>query len=220
MRVEKPPQETLLDHYVTKPTLICDVERRLQRDGRLGINIGLQEGLILKGLCTQNSVQKVVEIGTQYGCSASWMAMGLGRRGQIHTLERDPECIENARETFAHPDYLALGCDTQLVEGPALESLTGLSSQGPFDLVFIDANKLGYLDYLHWAQAHLGPQGMIVIDNVYLFGSVFSEICPKETPPKMWSVMKAVISEQLQHPDYNTFIIPTAEGLLVSYKKF
>lgn len=219
MRRETSQQEELIQKYVAKPFIIQWIEERLENDGRLGINIGIQEGLILKSLCTQNNVEKVVEIGTQYGCSASWMAMALGNRGQLYTLEKDPECLKNSRQTFQHPDFLATGCQVELLEGPALESLMGLESKGPFDLVFIDANKSGYLDYLHWAKKNLNSQGIIAIDNIYLFGSVFYDVCPEETPKKMWKVMNQVIEEQLQDTDYNTNIIPTPEGLLLSYKK-
>lgn len=219
MRTKKSKEEELLDRYVAKPSIIQWIEKRLENDGRLGINIGIQEGLLLKGLCTQNNVEKVVEIGTQYGCSATWMAMALGNRGQIYTLEKDPECINNSKETFQHPDFLDLGCQVTLLEGPALESLEKLSNQEPFDLIFIDANKSGYLDYLHWAKNHLADHGLIAIDNIYLFGSLFEEACPEETPKKMWNVMKQVLQEQLQDPDYNSYIVPTTEGLLVSHKR-
>lgn len=219
MRQEKTQEESLLDQYVTKPALIQWIEGRLKQDERLGINIGLQEGLILKSLCTPPGIQKVVEIGTQYGCSASWMAMALGQRGHIYTLEKDPECIKQSQQTFAHADFKELGCPVTLLQGAALENLQKLEPSGPFDLVFIDANKSGYLDYLHWAKKCLAPNGVIAIDNIYLFGSVFQETCPAETPQKMWKVMKAVLEEQLQDPDYNTSIVPTPEGLLISYKK-
>jgi predicted O-methyltransferase YrrM len=218
MRTEKTKEERLLDQYIAQPPLIQWIEERLENDGRLGINIGIQEGLILKGLCTPSTVEKVVEIGTQYGCSASWMAMGLGSRGQLYTLEQDSECIKNSQQTFQHPDFRALGCHVELLEGAALENLPRLSSKGPFDLVFIDANKSAYLDYLHWAKQNLADLGMIVIDNVYLFGSVFYAECPPETPKKMWEVMKQVLAEQLQDPCYSTAMIPTPEGLLISHK--
>jgi predicted O-methyltransferase YrrM len=218
MRNQKTKEEELLERHVAKPSIIQWIEKRLENDGRLGINIGIQEGLILKSLCSQMNVEKVVEIGTQYGCSATWMALALGKRGQIYTLEKNPQCINNSRETFQHPDFIATGCQVTLIEGPALENLESLSPQGPFDLVFIDANKSGYLDYLHWAKKNVRSGGMILIDNIYLFGSVFLPECPKETPQKMWKVMKAVIAEQLQDSDYNTSIIPTPEGLLLSVR--
>ncbi len=219
MRTKKSKEEELLDQYIAKPAVVQEVENRLANDGRLGINIGIQEGLILKGLCSHTNVEKVVEIGTQYGCSAAWMALSLGSRGQIYCLEKDPECIKNAKMTFQHPEFVATGCHVEILEGAALVNLPVLALKGPFDLIFIDANKSGYLDYLHWAKENIADQGIIVIDNIYLFGSVFLEECPPETPKKMWNVMKQVLKEQLQDATYNSFIAPTVEGLLVSYKK-
>ncbi len=219
MRNEITPDENLLEKFVEKPALIGEIEERLKAGGRLGINIGMQEGLLLRALCSQKSVEKVVEIGTQYGCSAAWMSMGLGERGSIYTLEKDPECIKNSQMTFQQADFQALGTRVQLLEGEALENLKSLEEKGPFDLVFIDANKSGYLNYLHWAKNHLAPQGIIAIDNIYLFGSVFSDVCPEGTPKKMWTVMMQVIEEQLQDQDYNTCIVPTTQGLMLSYKK-
>jgi caffeoyl-CoA O-methyltransferase len=219
MRQEKTQQESLLDRFMHKPSLIQEIEQRLERDDRIGINIGLQEGLLLKALCSQPSVEKVVEIGTQYGCSAAWMALGLGDKGTIFTLEKDPQCIENSQLSFQHAEFVATGCEVQLLEGEALENLSALEEQGPFDLIFIDANKSAYLEYLHWSQQNISSHGIIAIDNVYLFDSVFETTCPEKTPKKMWNVMQAVLKEQLQHPDYHTSIVPTPEGLLLSYKK-
>ena len=218
MRTKKIKEESLLQKHNAKPLLIQEIEKRLENDARLGINIGMQEGLILKGLCSQSNVEKVVEIGTQYGCSASWMAMGLGKAGQIYTLEQDPQCINNSRLTFQQPEFVTLGCPVELLEGPAMERLPELECKGPFDLVFIDANKSGYLDYLHWAKRNLNSGGIIAIDNIYLFGSMFEDECPEKTPKKMWDVMNQVISEQFADENYNTCIIPTDEGLMVSFK--
>ena len=98
-------REKFLERFASKPTLIQKVEKRLETDGLLGINIGLEEGLLLKSLCSQRHIKKVIEIGTQYGCSASWMAMGLREKGVIWTLEKDPTCLAQARITFEDPDF-------------------------------------------------------------------------------------------------------------------
>lgn len=211
--------DQLIQRWVTKPVIIQWIEDRLESDGRLGINIGIQEGLILKSLCSQINVEKVVEIGTQYGCSATWMAMGLRNQGQIFTLERDPECIKNSRLTFQHPDLLATGCQIHLLEGDAKENLFQLEDKGPFDLVFIDANKSGYLDYLTWAKSNIRRGGLILLDNVFLFETMFMDECPDKTPEKMWNVMRQVLSTQLSDDDYSSSLIPSAEGLLLSCKK-
>lgn len=218
MRTEITPQQSLLSQYTSKPALIQEIEDRLQRDDRLGINIGLEEGLLLRSLCGQKHVEKVVEIGTQYGCSASWMAYGLGSKGRIHTFEKDPQCIENAKITFANPQFLNTGCQVQLHSGDALEELAKITSEGPFDLVFIDANKSAYCDYLEWAKANLNKGGLIVADNIYLFGTMFAETCPDNVGEKMWKTMKQFLNDIFSDSHYAVSIVPTKEGLLLASK--
>lgn len=219
MRIELSREEVLIQKLTQKPKLIEGIEERLKRDGRLGINIGIQEGLILKSLCSQEYIKKVVEIGTQYGCSASWMAMGLAEGGKIYSFEKDPETAEEARKSFMEPEFKNLGCQMQLFEGAALELLPTIEEDGPFDLVFIDANKVGYLDYFNWARKNVRSGGLIVADNVYLFGTMFEEECPENTPKKMWMVMREMLQQAFQDPQLDSFFIPTQEGLLVCTKK-
>ena len=209
----------MLDQLSTKPPLIDWIEERLHGDDRLGINIGSEEGLILKALCSQPQIKKVVEIGTQYGCSASWMAMGLGSRGFIHCFEKNPSVAQKATETFEHSDFKALGCKVKLHQGSALELLPNIVNDGPFDLVFIDANKAGYLDYFNWATNNIRSGGLVVVDNVYLFGTVFLDECPAGTPKKMWKVMKQLLTQAFSDPNLASSLVPTREGLLVSCKK-
>ncbi len=218
MRNNLSDKEALLSKYLDKPTLISWIEERLQRDGRLGINIGIEEGSLLQTFCSPPDVKKVVEIGTQYGCSASWMARGLRQRGVIFTFEKDPQCIEESAKTFNHPDFLQLGCQIKSYHGDAKENLPKIEEEGLFDLIFIDANKSAYLDYLNWAQKNIRQGGMILVDNIYLFGTVFLDECPEKTPRKMWNTMKQTIKEAFEHPEFSTGIIPTGEGLMVSCK--
>ncbi len=185
----------------------------------MGINIGFQEGLLLKSFCSLKHIGKIVEIGTQYGCSTTWMAMGLRERGHIWTLEKDSGCVAQAEISFKDPDFLALGCQVHLLEGPAHENLNDLKKQGPFDLVFIDANKAGYLDYLNWARENIVPGGMIVADNIYLFGSLFEDQCPKEIPGKMWQVMNEFLVNIFRDQNFESSIIPTKDGFLLATKR-
>lgn len=218
MRTDPSKEQQLIDQLFKKPQLIQWIEERLQNDERLGINIGSQEGLILQTLCSQKNVEKVVEIGTQFGCSASWMAMGLKSRGIIYTCEKDDICAKEALKTFAHPEFSELGSKVELFHGDARENLKIISEKGPFDLVFIDANKAGYLDYYQWARENLKPGGYLVADNVYLFGTMFLEEAPEKTPKKMWSVMKQFLQEIFEDPLFNSSLIPTEEGLLIATK--
>ncbi len=219
MRTQENSKQKWLNQVSPKPELIAWIEDRLKLDSRLGINIGLEEGLILKTLCSLPNVEKVVEIGTQYGCSAAWMAMGLNTKGKILTFEKDPKCIEQAQVTFSDPRFLQLGCDVELITGDAKENLLKISHQAPFDLIFIDANKAAYRDYVDWAKQHISLGGMIVVDNIYLWGTIWLDECPENTPQKMWKNVKACVDDLFLDSQYATSIIPTDEGLLLSCKK-
>ena len=219
MRSKVEVEDKLLSEYSHTSPLIQEIHHRLESSGQLGINIGNQEGFILGSLCALPHVEKVVEIGTQYGCSATWMAQSLGPRGRIYTIEKDPKHFEESRRTFSHPDFTGTGCQVESLLGDARELLPKLVEQGPFDLIFIDANKSAYGDYQTWAKQNVVSGGLLVFDNIYLFGSLFLDECPPETPKKMWQVMKSVIRSQFQDPEFSTSIIPTKEGLMVSVKK-
>ncbi len=217
--MRNPQNEEFLKKFLTKPLLIEKIEKRLQKDGLLGISIGFQEGLFLKSLCSQKHIRKVIEIGTQYGCSTSWMALGLRERGMIRTLEKDPNCVIQAEISFKDPDFLKLGCQVQILKGPALENLNTLKEQGPFDLIFIDANKSGYPDYLNWSKKNIISGGMIVADNIFLFGSLLESQCPPEVPEKMWQAMNQFLINIFKDKNFESSIIPTEEGLLLATKK-
>jgi predicted O-methyltransferase YrrM len=218
MRTIKSPNDNLLETLSVKPSLINKIEERLINDGKIGINVGLQEGLILKSLCAQDSVNKVVEIGTQYGCSASWMALGLKKGAKIFCFENDVNHIIEAQKTFNEAGFLELHVQVQLFAGKALEQLPNIEQEGPFDLIFIDANKTSYWDYFQWALKNISKGGLIVADNVYLFGTQFLSECPEGTPLKMWLAMRKVLVEAFSNPSLSSSIIPTQEGMLVSVK--
>ena len=101
--------------------------------------------------------QLVLEIGTYSGYSALSMARALPPDGRIITLEADPEHAAFARRHIERHGRIAVR------EGPALETIAALD--GPFDLVFIDADKDGYVDYYEAVLPKLAPRGLIVADN-------------------------------------------------------
>ncbi|MCB0376889.1 MAG: class I SAM-dependent methyltransferase [Bdellovibrionales bacterium] len=218
MRNQISKEQSLLHQWAPKPEPILEIENRLKIDHRLGINIDSMEGLFLRALCLQPHVEKVVEIGTQYGCSTTWMAMGLKSKGIIYTCEQDEKCIAAAKKTFTQSSFLETGCRVELLEGPALESLPKISAKGPFDLIFIDANKSGYLDYYHWAKDHLKSGGYLIADNVFLFGHMFHPDRVDAKHEKMLKVMQDFYQALFSNPEFCTSMIPTAEGMLFAVK--
>ena len=135
---------------------------------------GHVEGTLLQTLVFATGARRVLEFGTYSGYSALSMAAGLPDGGRVVTLEVDPEHAEFARRHFAASPH---GEKIELRLGPALESLRDLGDE-PFDLVFIDADKTGYLDYYEAALGLLSERGLIVVDNTLWSGAVIPERDP------------------------------------------
>jgi caffeoyl-CoA O-methyltransferase len=125
------------------------------------------EGRLLEFLVFLAQPRLVLEIGTYSGYSALSMAQALPAGARIITCELDPERVAFAGRHIAQAGY---GDRIEIRPGPALETIAGLD--GPFDLVFIDADKEGYHGYYEAVLPKLAPRGLIVVDNVLWSGRV------------------------------------------------
>ena len=128
---------------------------------------GEVEGRMLEFLVFLARPQLVLEIGTYSGYSALSMAQTLPAGGRIVTCELDPERVAFAERHIADA---GMADRIEVRQGPALETIATLD--GPFDLVFIDADKAGYLAYYEAVLPKLSPRGLIVVDNVLWSGRV------------------------------------------------
>jgi caffeoyl-CoA O-methyltransferase len=147
----------------------------------------------------------VVEVGTYAGYSALAMAAALPPGGRVVTLELDDTHADFAQR---HVDASPYADRIEIVRGPALASLASLD--GPFDMVFIDADKTGYPDYYEAALAKLAPTGLIVVDNTLRGGDV---LAPDSEGDRViaglndrWSSDERVIATQLTVRDGVTLI--------------
>ena len=111
--------------------------------------------------------RRVVEIGTLAGYSALWILRGLAADGRLWTIEANPEHAAAARRAF---EEAGDGDRVEVIEGPGLDCLPTIEDNGPFDAVFIDADKRSYPAYGQWALDNVRPGGLILADNAYLFG--------------------------------------------------
>jgi predicted O-methyltransferase YrrM len=129
------------------------------------------QGKLLTLLAMAARAKNILEIGTLGGYSTVWLARGLAAGGRLVTLEVNPRHAEVARENLARA---GLADVVRIVVGSALETLPALAEQGagPFDLVFIDADKVGNAEYLAWALKLSRPGTLIVADNVVRGGAV------------------------------------------------
>lgn len=125
------------------------------------------EGTFLQMLAASVGARRILEIGMFTGFSALMMAAALPEDGELVTCDVDPEAIELARGFFARSPN---GGKIKIREGPALDTLKAL--EGPFDLVFIDADKENYTAYYEAVLPLLSPNGVIAVDNVLWYGRV------------------------------------------------
>jgi len=161
-------EEYAAAHTSPEDPLLADVAAatRATQEGH-GMMVGLLEGRFLETLVWLSGARRILEIGCFTGYSALSMAAGLPPDGSITTCELDPERAAMARRHF---DASPWATQIRVLEGPALESIAGL--QGPFDLVFIDADKVNYPRYYEAVLPLLGDRGFIVADNVLWSGRV------------------------------------------------
>ena len=139
--------------------------------GLPAINVSPVQGKFLMLLARTHAARNILEIGTLGGYSTIWLARALPEGGRLVTLEYEPKHAAVARVNLARAG-LAKTVDLRL--GSALDTLPRLAAEelGPFDLIFIDADKPGYPDYLGWAMKLSRPGTLIVADNVVRKGAV------------------------------------------------
>jgi len=132
-----------------------------------GMMVGLLEGRFLETLVWLSGARRILEIGTFTGYSALSMAPALPPGGTITTCELDPDRAATARRHF---DASPWADRIEIHVGPALDSIAALD--GPFDLVFIDADKTNYANYYEAVLPLLAERGLVVVDNVLWSGRV------------------------------------------------
>lgn len=170
---------TAVDDYIVSSLFEADpvldaVIATNRKQGLPAIDVSAAQGKLLSLLVHISSARKVLEIGTLGGYSTIWMARGLPADGKVVTLELDPHHAKVARSNF---ERAGVSDKVDLRTGPALQSLETLAAEnaGPFDLIFIDADKPNNPNYLSWAMRLSRPGTVIICDNVVRDGTVLND---------------------------------------------
>jgi caffeoyl-CoA O-methyltransferase len=150
------------DHLVT-----LAAETKEAKQHSWGMMVGTVEGRFLEFLAHMTRARRILEIGMFTGYSALSMAQGMPEDGRIITCDVDPEAERIARRHFDASPYKDR---IEIRMGPALETVSTL--EGPFDLVFIDADKTNYRNYFEAVLPKLADDGVIAVDNVLWSGRV------------------------------------------------
>jgi len=200
--------EYITNKFARPDAVLQQVLTAIPARGLPAITIKPEEGRFLQFLVRANGARKVVEIGTLGGYSGIWLARGLPADGRLITLEKEPKHAEVAREHFA---LAGLTKQVDLRLGDANDLLPALAAEGPFDVCFIDADKLGYGAYLTWALANIRPGGIIAAHNAFRQGAVLDTT--DKSPDMVY--MREFNERFASEPRLLSTIYPAGDGLLM-----
>lgn len=200
--------------YRPEDDVLREIRERSAAAGLPGIQVGRFDGLHLEVIARACGARAAVEIGTLGGYSGVCLLRGMGEDGILHTFEIAPHHAEVARRSF---ERAGVADRVRLHVGNALERLRDVEADAPFDLVFVDADKLGYPAYLAWAEEHLRVGGVLLADNTFGFGHVHEERPAGESAEAM-AALRAFSERLAQGGRLRATMLPTAEGLSFGVK--
>jgi caffeoyl-CoA O-methyltransferase len=174
--VPEPIEEYARAHTAAESSLLQELAHETRHKmKRAEMLIGQVEGALLRLLVEVSQARRILEIGTFTGYSALTMAEALPPDGRVLTCDVDPEATTLARRFWARSAH---GSKIELHLGPALEVVGDL--EGPFDLVFIDADKANYIAYWELCVPKVRTGGLLVIDNTLKDGRVLAPESPAD----------------------------------------
>lgn len=195
--------------------LLAQVREHQDSGGLPPIQVGGMDVRHLEVLTRMIGAKTVVEIGTLGGYSGVSIARGLAPGGHLYTFEYDPKHAKIAKESF---QKAGLADRVDIHVGPALENLPKIAKHGPFDLVFIDADKVNYPNYLDWAAANLRVGGVVLGDNAFAFGHIANDNAPDEDTRKAVKALRVFNEALARGGRFRSTMIPTGEGLALGVK--
>jgi caffeoyl-CoA O-methyltransferase len=191
--------------------VMAEMEELAEREGVPIVH--WETGRLLAALCrTLDPV--VLEVGTAIGYSTLHMAEQL-ERGRVVTLERDPERATQARDFLGRAGVAAR---VELVEGDARETIAAL--EGPFDLLFVDATKTEYRDYIELARPKLTDRALLVVDNLLMSG----EVALPEDADTFWAADSLASARELNaqlvgDPGWVGCVLAVGDGIGVAARR-
>lgn len=214
-------EDTLLGYtnYVTQlfgdeDDALRETRAEIEREGMPIIHVSPSQGKLLWLIARLASPKRILELGTLGGYSAIWLARALPEGGKLISCELDTHHAEVSRRNI---ERAGLSNKVEVRVGPAADSLRSMRAAGepPFDLVFIDADKPGYPEYLELTVPMMRSGGLILADNA-LSGDILN--------PESESGIARYNKAAAAHPELDSIIFPVLrergiDGVLMSIKK-
>lgn len=181
------------------------------KKGLPNISVKPEEGRFLQLLVRATGATKVLELGTLGGYSGIWIARGLTEGGKLISIEVNPRHAEVAREHF---NLAGLSDRVEVRVGDAHQILPALEKEGPFDFVFIDAEKPGYPAYFDWAVENVRIGGLITAHNAFRKGKVFDP----DYSDELVEIMRTFNCRVASDPRLISTIFPAGDGTIIAVK--
>lgn len=200
----------------------------LEARGLPRIEVSRAEGRLLAVLAAVSGARRLLEVGTLGGYSALWLLSLLPAGARLVTIERSAEHADLAREAFRRAGE---SDRVRLVVGDAREVLPALTAEvrdgaEPYDLLFVDADKRGYPDYLEAGRSLLRPGALVLGDNAFLDGRVLEDdgaeaaganaADDREAPDPDVAGIRAFNRALAEDPAFEACIVPVRDGLAVA----
>lgn len=206
---------TLYDYVVAhsqeEPPLLADLSRQTHlKVLQPRMLSGPLQGRLLSILAKLLQPKKILEVGTFTGYATLCLAEGLDSDGQIDTLDKNEELVDFQRSFFNRSPW---GKQIHQYCGDAIEIIPTL--EGEYDLVFLDADKKNYLNYLELLLPKIKKGGLLLSDNVLWSGKVLEETKKNDRDT---SVLKEFNQKLAQHSQLETVLLPLRDGLTLSRK--
>lgn len=190
--------------------LDADAQRAFDAPAKQGmpaVQVGRAEARLLTLLLRLHGAKRVVEVGALAGFSAIHIARGMPAGGHLWSVERDPMHAQVTRDNLA---AAGLNASVTVCVGAGSDVLPTLTSQGPFDALFLDADKAGYEGYLRWALTSLRPGALLIADNTFFFGNLLDESADAASVRGFHALAREA---------FDTVHVPTPDGMLLGIKR-
>ncbi len=213
LRELSPVEAKIREQFNPEDAILTRIQQAIYDDGKPAMNIGPEQGRALQVLMAAIGASKVLEVGTFYGYSATWIARALPAGGRLVCLEVSPQHAQKAAG-FLDEAGLAELVEIRVGSGRAL--LPALADEAPFDLIFLDADRENYPQYLDWVERLLRPGGILAVDNIYLNGRLAEPPQPGSSYAGSYAGMTGLLERLAGDPQWISTVAPYPDGLAIA----
>ena len=201
--------EYVSQHFAREDAILRYVRQQTAERGLPQISLAPNEAKLLGLLVQLSGAARVVEVGTLAGYSGICIARALPDHGKLITIELSSLHAEVAR---AHFEHAGVADRVTVMQGAGVQVLPKLTKDAPYDLMFIDADKGNYHNYLAWAADNLKVGGAVVADNAFWGGNIFD---PKSDDDHAMVAFNRALAV---HPQFDSTIIEVGDGIALGVK--